>query len=74
VVVVVLDVVEPEPPPEVGALYSELSRGPLQPGSPRSASPSPSSSLRLEQAGRAAVVGVLTWPLPTVSEVAVPQR
>ena len=68
VVVVVL----PPEPPEVGALYSEISSGPLHPGSARSTRPSPSSSLRFEQAGRAAVVGALTWALPTVIEVAVP--
>src|SRR5882757_6163168 len=53
-------VVPPPEPPEVGALYSEVSRGPLQPGSARSTRPSPSSSFRFAQAGRTPSVGALT--------------
>src|SRR5882757_5445426 len=53
-------VVPPPEPPEVGALYSEVSRGPLQPGSPRSTRPSPSSSFRFAHCGRTPSVGALT--------------
>src|SRR3954447_3550612 len=64
----------PELPPEVGALYSEVSSALLHPGSPRSTSPSPSSSERFEHCGRTWVLGTLTWAFPTltVPEIAVP--
>src|SRR3954451_13325920 len=76
VVVLLVELVEPplppEPPVEIGALYSEVSSGPLQPGSPRSTRPSPSSSLRLAHCGRTPSVGAFTCTFPTVIEVAVP--
>src|SRR5215208_6722326 len=80
VVVVVVVVLPPEPlepplpPLDVGALYSEVSTGPVQPGSLRSVRPSPSLSERSAHCGRAPVVGTLTvtLPTPTVPEIAVP--
>src|SRR5512143_18234 len=66
----------PEPSLEVGALYSEVPRGPLQPGSAMSTRPSPSSSARFEHAGRGALRVTSPCRLPplmsTVPEVAVP--
>src|SRR5918994_1869889 len=59
----------PESPPDVGALYSLVPSGPLQPGSPRSTRASPSSSLRFEHPGRTVVVGASTWTPPTVTDV-----
>src|SRR3954447_26544672 len=59
---------EPEPvlpPEEVGALYSELSDGLLQPGSLMSVRPSPSSSERFEHSARAPVPGTSTEVVPT---------
>src|SRR4051812_43262668 len=50
----------PEPPVEVGALYSEVSSGPLHPGSDRSTRPSPSSSLKLAHCVRTPSVGAFT--------------
>src|SRR5215208_5185942 len=64
-----------DPPLEVGALYSELSVGPLQPGSLRSERPSPSSSERFAHCGSTCSVPgtvTVTLPTPTVPEIAVP--
>src|SRR5215210_533685 len=64
----------PESPDEVGALYSEVSLAPLQPGSAPSTRPSPSLSERSAHSGRTPPpsLGVPTVTSPAVIEVAVP--